>query len=30
MEINKNSYELTTNNYFDKEFDKKQIVLGNT
>ena len=30
MEIDKESYELTTNNYFDKVFDKKQIILGNT
>tara|TARA_B110000211_G_C14014609_1_gene524801 strand:+ start:429 stop:1064 length:636 start_codon:yes stop_codon:yes gene_type:complete len=30
MEINKDKYKLTTNNYFDKEFDKQQIILGNT
>ncbi len=30
MDIDNTTYKLTTNNYFDKEFDKKQIILGNT
>ena len=30
MNIDKLTYELTENNYHKKEFDKKQIVIGNT
>mgnify|MGYP003659415401 FL=1 len=30
MVINKEIHALTTNNYFDKSFIKKQIILGNT
>jgi N-acetyl-anhydromuramyl-L-alanine amidase AmpD len=30
MEINKETYNLGTNNFYDKEFEKKQIILGNT
>jgi N-acetyl-anhydromuramyl-L-alanine amidase AmpD len=30
MEIDSVTYSLNTNNYIDKEFEKRQIVLGNT
>ena len=30
MEIDKITYKLTTPNYYEKEFDKHQIVLGNS
>ena len=30
MKVDNLTYELTENNYYNKEFEKKQIVIGNT